>query len=115
RLVIQAGTLARGGEIFVLDMGEPVRIVELARNMIKLSGYSEDEIKIEFSGIRPGEKLYEELLDEDEIQSEKIFQKIYIGKSVPVSLDEIDNEIYKYLNEGNIKESILTFVKRDKV
>src|SRR5699024_10172550 len=89
RLVIQAGTLARGGEIFVLDMGEPVRIVELARNMIKLSGYSEDEIKIEFSGIRPGEKLYEELLDEDEIQSEKIFQKIYIGKSVPVSLDEI--------------------------
>src|SRR5699024_10009750 len=54
RLVIQAGTLANGGEVFVLDMGEPVKIVDLAKNMIKLSGYSENEIRIEYTGIRPG-------------------------------------------------------------
>ncbi|MDN4605936.1 polysaccharide biosynthesis protein [Sporosarcina highlanderae] len=85
RLVIQAGTLARGGEVFVLDMGEPVRIVDLAKNLIKLSGYNESDIKIEFSGIRPGEKLFEELLNENERQSEYVFPKIYVGKATPIS------------------------------
>src|SRR5699024_12637947 len=67
RLVIQARTLAKGREIFVLNMRGPVKIVDLARNLLKLSGYTEDDIPIEFTGIRPGEKMYEELLGEDEI------------------------------------------------
>jgi len=66
QLVMQAGYMGKGGEIFVLDMGEPVKIVDLARDLIRLSGLNEDDIKIEFSGLRPGEKLYEELLAENE-------------------------------------------------
>src|SRR5699024_11189741 len=81
RLVIQAGALAQGGEVFVLDMGEPVKIIDLAKNMIKLSGYSEDDIVIKTTGIRPGEKLYEELLNKDEIHPEQVYEKIYIGRT----------------------------------
>ena len=66
QLVLQAGLMGKGGEIFVLDMGEPVRIVDLAKDLIRLSGTNEDEIKIEFTGLRPGEKLYEELLADNE-------------------------------------------------
>jgi FlaA1/EpsC-like NDP-sugar epimerase len=66
QLVLQAGLMGKGGEIFVLDMGEPVRIVDLARDMIRLSGFTEDDIRIEFTGLRPGEKLYEELLADNE-------------------------------------------------
>ncbi|WP_251129268.1 MULTISPECIES: nucleoside-diphosphate sugar epimerase/dehydratase [unclassified Exiguobacterium] len=79
RLVIQAGTLADGGEVFVLDMGEPVKIVDLARNMIKLSGFTENQIAIEFSGIRPGEKMFEELLKEGEVHPEAVYPKIFTG------------------------------------
>ncbi|TKD70728.1 polysaccharide biosynthesis protein [Pseudalkalibacillus hwajinpoensis] len=89
RLVIQAGAMARGGEIFVLDMGEPVKIVDLAENLIKLSGYSVDEIGIKFAGVRPGEKLYEELLGKDEVHDEQIYPKIYVGKSVIADLSVV--------------------------
>lgn len=90
RLVIQAGALAKGGEIFVLDMGEPVKIVDLAINLIKLSGNSIDDIGIEFTGIRPGEKLFEELLNKEEIQEKQVYPKIYIGKTSKLYIDEIN-------------------------
>ncbi|WP_079474799.1 polysaccharide biosynthesis protein [Marinococcus halophilus] len=91
RLVIQAGALAKGGEIFVLDMGEPVKIVDLAKNLIKLSGYTVDEIGIKFSGIRPGEKMYEELLSNEEVHEEQIYPKIYVGKSGEININEVIN------------------------
>lgn len=90
RLVIQAGALAKGGEIFVLDMGEPVKITDLAKNLIQLSGYTVDEIGIRYTGMRPGEKMYEELLDSGEIHEEQIYPKIYIGKSTVQNMKWID-------------------------
>ena len=89
RLVIQAGALAEGGEVFVLDMGEPVKIAELAKNLITLSGYTVEEIGIEYTGIRPGEKLYEELLNENEIQEKQVFPKIHIGKAEPMAKEQL--------------------------
>lgn len=116
RLVIQAGTLASGGEVFVLDMGEPVKIVDLAKNIIKLSGYSEDEIEIEFTGIRPGEKLYEELLNENERQSDYVFPKIYIGKATPISRLEMADILEKLLDMKNAElKSLLVRVVNNKV
>lgn len=86
-LVLQAGAYARGGEIFVLNMGEPVKIDDLARNLIQLSGYKVDEdIKIEYTGLRPGEKLYEELLMDEEGLQDTENKLIHIGK--PIEFDE---------------------------
>ncbi|MGG1217971.1 nucleoside-diphosphate sugar epimerase/dehydratase [Priestia endophytica] len=114
RLVMQAGALAYGGEIFVLDMGEPVKIVDLAKNLIKLSGYTEEEIGIKYAGIRPGEKMYEELLGKDEVHDEAIFPKIFIGKSVTEQQDEIEYILSSYnaLTSNEIKEFVINLANR---
>ncbi|MBU5216396.1 polysaccharide biosynthesis protein [Bacillus albus] len=109
RLVIQAGTLARGGELFVLDMGDPVKIVDLAKNLITLSGYSIEEIGIEFTGLRPGEKMYEELLNEGEFHPEQIFPKIHIGKAVLIDqgiLRQFMND-FERMSKKEIRERLL--------
>lgn len=90
-LVLQAGYYAKGGEIFILDMGEPVKIDTMARNLIRLSGYEPDvDIKVEYTGLRPGEKLYEELLMKEEGLQETANKLIHIGKPI-----EMDDELFK--------------------
>ena len=91
QLVMQAASMAEGGEMFVLDMGEPVKIVDLARDMIRLSGYEEGgEIGIEFSGIRPGEKLYEELALDGEGVDKTRHPKIYTGRLEPYPMERVE-------------------------
>lgn len=117
RLVIQAGTLANGGEVFVLDMGEPVKIVDLAKNLIRLSGYAEGEIEIKETGIRPGEKLFEELMNESERQSEVVFPKIYIGKATPITKHELLYLLEKIpgLGADELKDTLVGVANRRNV
>lgn len=115
RLVLQAGALAQGGEIFVLDMGEPVKIVDLAKNLIRLSGYSEEEIQIQFSGIRPGEKLYEELLNENEVQEKQIYPKIYIGKTSNLYMDHVMDIILNHDIDSTVLREKLLALANNKV
>ncbi len=94
QLVIQAGAYAKGGEIFVLDMGEPVKIYDLAKNIIKLSGYRPDiDIEIKEIGLRPGEKLYEELLMNEEGLTSTSHKKIFIGQQTDVEMGEIEEKV----------------------
>ncbi len=104
-LVLQAGAYAKGGEIFVLDMGEPMKILDLAKNMIKLSGYRVDEdIKIEFTGLRPGEKMYEELLLKEEGLKETANKMIYIGKPIAYDAERFEEQLKK-LGEASLDEN----------
>lgn len=115
-LVLQAGAYARGGEIFVLDMGEPVKIVDLAKNLIKLSGYRVDEdIRIEFTGLRPGEKMYEELLMNEEGLTETANKMIYIGRPIEFNDEEFERQLDKLRlasldEESDIREAVKEIV-----
>lgn len=104
-LVLQASHYAKGGEIFVLDMGEPVRIDDMARNLIRLSGFTPDvDIKIEYTGLRPGEKLYEELLMDEEGLTNTENRLIYIGHPIAMD-DEWFKEKLKELDKASKKET----------
>ncbi|MFD0961391.1 polysaccharide biosynthesis protein [Paenibacillus chungangensis] len=109
RLVIQAGALARGGEIFVLDMGEPVNITELAQNMIRMSGFAVEDIGIEYTGIRPGEKLYEEMLKDNEMMEKQVYPKIYIGKASEIHMEDIEGIMREYgrMEQTELRISLL--------
>ena len=111
QLVIQAGAMADGGEIFVLDMGEPVRIMDLAENIIRLSGYVPGvDIDIEITGLRPGEKLYEELLLDEEKTSKTAHQKIYVEHPLPT--EPRLQELLFPENERGLEKEIDSLIKK---
>lgn len=114
RLVLQAGVLAKGGEIFILDMGEPVKIVDLARKIIKLSGYTEDEIPIVESGIRPGEKLYEELLIDGQLADNQVYDKIFIGKATHCDRQAVIDFVasLKELSDEQLRKNLIAYANK---
>lgn len=115
-LVLQAGAYAKGGEIFVLEMGEPVKIDDMARNLIRLSGYTPDvDIKIEYTGLRPGEKLYEELLMAEEGMKDTANKLIHIGKPIEMDEDKFFVQLAElkeacYQDDEEIKEKVQEIV-----
>jgi FlaA1/EpsC-like NDP-sugar epimerase len=115
-LVIQAGAMAKGGEIYILDMGKPIKISDLARNMIKLSGLEPDvDIKIVYTGLRPGEKLYEELMQSEEGTAETSQKGIFIAKQDSQNFDNMMNILQDFresLKNGN-DETVIECLKRN--
>lgn len=109
QLVMQAGLMGNGGEIFVLDMGEPVKIVDLAKDMIRLSGLHQDDIKIVFTGLRPGEKLYEELLADDETTVPTTHEKLRIANSRVVDKRWLENLMKWMETTHNLSEEQIKF------
>ncbi len=114
QLVCQAGGLAKGGEVFVLDMGEPVKIMDLAENLIRLSGFTVEEIGIEITGLRPGEKLYEELAMEDELKTRQktANEKIFVNKPVVIDKEAFVRMIdsLSEINDDNVRKKLQQFV-----
>jgi FlaA1/EpsC-like NDP-sugar epimerase len=106
QLVMQAGLMGQGGEVFLLDMGEPVKIIDLAKDMIKLSGFDENDIKIIFTGLRPGEKLYEELLADDEHSLPTPHPKLRVAKARLMNNDDLPGLI-SWINSIQDKKEIL--------
>lgn len=116
QLVIQAGAIAHGGEIFVLDMGQPVKIVDLARDLITLSGYKPDvDIKIQYTGLRPGEKLYEELLMNEIALTSTEHDKIFIEKPIEFNMDFVEKSIEQFKNVYQMSKPEIFKLMEDKV
>ncbi len=118
QLVLQAAAIGNGGEVFVLDMGEPVKIADLARDMIRLSGLREDEIEITFTGVRPGEKLFEELLLEAEDCGETRHEKIFVGQNDETDISLLNRHLADLLdaaiagNDGGVRLNLKRIVPR---
>lgn len=114
QLVLEAGSMARGGEIFVLDMGQPMKIVDLAKDLIRLSGFEPNvDIDIKFTGLRPGEKLYEELLMAEEGLTATKHEKIHVARPLDMDMHELKKELEKLkFVVSSPKEGILDFVRK---
>jgi len=112
RLVIQSGMLSRGGEVFVLDMGEPVKIYDLAKKMITLSGLAEKDIQIVETGIRPGEKLFEELLLTGEEVKQNIFEKIFVGQVATLPIEDVVSFVESLEEKEDLAKELVAFANQ---
>ena len=121
QLVLQAGMMGLGAEIFVLEMGKPIKILDLAKDMIGLSGLHKDEIKIKFTGLRPGEKLFEELLADHELTKPTIHKKIRIAATSNLEKNFSNKAIIEWINqtssidEVKIKKELKQWVRDYKI